>query len=297
MIITSALKQGDTVAIVSTARKISEPEIQFAINWLTSLGYKVVLGKTIGLVHNQFAGTDTERAEDFQVFLDNPEVNAIWCARGGYGTVRIIDLIDFSNFIKKPKWIIGYSDVTVLHSHIHNIGVATIHAAMPVDIETASAEAKKTLNDALNGKPSSWELLANTNNKSGIAQGEAVGGNLSILYSLCGSSSAITTKGKILFIEDLDEYYYHIDRMLHNLARNGLFKDLAGLVVGGMNSMHDNAIPFGYSVAEMILEITKDYDYPIVFEAPFGHIPDNRAVIFGKQLRLHVGDDRISIHF
>lgn len=297
MIIPSPLKQGDTVAIVSTARKISKLEIQFAINWLNNLGYKVLLGKTIGLEHYQFAGTDTERAADFQSVLNKPEVKAIWCARGGYGTVRMIDLIDFSNFNAHPKWIIGYSDVTVLHSHIHNLGVATIHAVMPLDIEPASAEAKQTLENALLGSFTSVEFDATNTNVKGEVVGEAVGGNLSILHSLCGSNSAIKTNDKILFLEDLDEYYYHVDRMLQNLARNGMFKDLKGLVVGGMNSMHDNAIPFGYSVEEIILEITKQYSYPIVFNAPFGHIKDNRAVILGKQIRLLSGGDKIQIEY
>lgn len=295
MIITAPLVKGDTVAITATARKITKTEIQFAINWLTDLGYKVLLGATIGKEHHQFAGTDAERAADFQSLIDNPTVKAIWCARGGYGTVRMIDLIDFSNFIKKPKWIIGYSDITVLHSHIHNLEISTIHAPMPLDIEPASAEAKQSLIKALNGDDYEIEFSSNTNNKKGNAQGQAIGGNLSVLYSMCGSESAINTKGKILFLEDLDEYYYHIDRMLQNLKRNGMLKDLAGLVIGRMNSMHDNAIPFGYSLENIILEITSDYSYPVVFEAPFGHIKDNRAVIFGKTIRLLAGGNKIVI--
>jgi len=297
MLIPAPLVKGNTVAIVSTARKISKSEIQFAINWLNNLGYKVLLGKTIGLEHNQFAGTDIERARDFQSVLNNNDVKAIWCARGGYGTVRIIDLLDFSGLINQPKWIVGYSDVTVLHSHINNLGVATIHAAMPLDIESASAEAKKTLKNALRGNFTSVEFPIAKENKKGTAIGEAVGGNLSILYSLCGSSSAIDTKNKILFLEDLDEYYYHIDRMLQNLARNGMFENLKGLVIGGMTSMHDNAISFGESIEDIIMKVTEGYDYPVVFNAPFGHIKDNRAVIFGKKVRLHLGSDKIFIEY
>lgn len=293
--IPTALKKGDTVAITATARKITEDEIQFAINWLTDLGYKILLGNTIGKEHHQFAGTDAERAADFQSLLDNPEVKAIWCARGGYGTVRIIDLIDFSGFNEQPKWIIGYSDITVLHSQIHNLGFASIHAPMPLDIEPASAEAKQSLIKAFKGEEYGIEFPSNVNNKKGNAEGLATGGNLSVLYSMCGSKSAIETKGKILFLEDLDEYYYHIDRMLQNLKRNGMFKNLAGLVIGGMNSMHDNAIPFGYNLEDIILEMTNEYSYPVVFEAPFGHIKDNRAVILGKKLRLLVEDNEVVI--
>lgn len=295
MLIPSPLTQGDTVAIVSTARKISESEIQFAVNWLKGLGYKVWLGKTLELEHYQFAGTDKQRAADFQLALDNPEIKAIWCARGGYGTVRMVDLIDFSAFKKQPKWVIGYSDVTVLHSHIHTMGISTIHAPMPIDIESTSAEAKETLKNAFRGNFTSVEVKADQNNKQGDAYGEAIGGNLSILYSLCGSDSAINTDGKILFLEDLDEYYYHVDRMLQNLDRNGMFKNLSGLVIGGMNSMHDNAIPFGYSIEAMILELTEKYNYPIVFNAPFGHIKDNRAVIFGKKVNLKSDTNKISL--
>ena len=295
MIIPAPLVKGDTVAITATARKITKTEIQFAVNWLTDLGYKVLLGETIGKEHHQFAGTDIERATDFQSLIDNPEVKAIWCARGGYGTVRMIDLIDFSDFIKKPKWVIGYSDITVLHSHIHNLEIATIHASMPLDIEPASAEAKQSLINAITGDDYEIEFPSNANNKKGNAQGQAIGGNLSMLYSMCGSASVIKTKGKILFLEDLDEYYYHIDRMLQNLKRNGMLKDLAGLVIGGMISMQDNAIPFGYSLENIILEITSGYSYPVVFEMPFGHIKDNRAVIFGKGVRLLAGDNKTVI--
>ena len=295
MSIPASLIKGDTIAITATARKITQVEIQFAINWLIDLGYKVVLGSTIGKAHHQFAGTDIERAADFQSLLDNPTVKAIWCARGGYGTVRMIDLIDFSNLAKHPKWIIGYSDITVLHSHVHNLGMATMHAPMPLDIEIASAEAKQSLIKALKGEDYELTFPSVTNKKKGKTEGEAIGGNLSVLYSLCGSESGIETKGKILFLEDLDEYYYHIDRMLQNLKRNGLFKDLTGLVIGGMNSMHDNSIPFGYSLEDMILEITNEYSYPVIFNAPFGHIKDNRAVILGKKVRLLVGSEKVVI--
>ncbi|WP_010181509.1 S66 peptidase family protein [Aquimarina agarilytica] len=290
--IPAPLKKGDTVAIVATARKISLSEIDFAINWLKSLGYKVLLGKTIELAHHQFAGTDVQRATDLQNMLNNPEIKAIWCARGGYGSVRIIDKVDFSVLTRQPKWLIGYSDVTAIHSHLNQLNMATIHASMPIDIEKSSIQAKETLVHLLQGKNNLIDFGATPKNKIGQANGIAIGGNLSMLYSLCGSISAINTKGKILFLEDLDEYLYHIDRMLQNLDRNGLFKDLSGLVIGAMTNMHDNSIPFGYTVKEMILEITKTYDYPIIFDAPFGHIKDNRAIAFGKEISLEATNEK-----
>jgi len=277
MITPPYLQPNDTIAIVATARKISSGEVSFAKQWLIDQGFKVVLGKTIDLEYHQFAGTDAQRAQDFQNAIDDPNIKAIWCARGGYGTIRMLDLLDFSNFKNQPKWIVGYSDVTVLHSHLHNLGVASIHAPMPIDIENASAEAKQSLIDALTLSDYKNSFLNQYKLKGG-----SVGGNLSMLYSMCGSKTALDTSGKILWIEDLDEYLYHIDRMLQNLDRNGMFANLKALVVGAMTQMNDNSIPFGFRVEEMILEITKKYPYPIYFNAPFGHIKDNRAVVMGR---------------
>ena len=295
MIIPSKLNKGDTVKIVSTARKVSENEIQFATEWLKRLGFRVKLGKTIGLEHHQFAGTDQQRTKDFQEAIDSPEINAIWCARGGYGTIRIIDLLDFSKFKKNPKWIIGYSDITVLHSHLHNLNIATIHAPMAFDIGDASAEARQSLQNLLSGKSNTYNFKSDPLNKTGNAEGVAIGGNLSVLYSMCGSKSAIDTTGKILFLEDLDEYLYHIDRMFQNLDRNGILKDLAALVIGGMTKMHDNSTPFGYSVYEILLNSTKSNNYPVIFNAPFGHITDNRSVILGKKISLKADINNVTL--
>ena len=283
----SPLKKGDTIAIISTARKVNIQEIEFGVKWLQDFGFNVILGKTIGAAHCQFAGSDKMRAQDLQLMIDDPKIKAIWCARGGYGTVKIVDLIDFSVLKKFPKWIMGYSDITVLHSHLQQLGIPTIHSPMAFDIQRSSAEAQQTLQHALFGAANTICFSSVQQNRLGVAKGLAVGGNLSILYSLCGSESSIDTQGKILFIEDLDEYLYHIDRMLQNLDRNGMFRNLAALVVGAMTNMHDNKIPFGSSVQEMILQVTSKYNYPVVFEAPFGHISDNRAIVFGKELELH----------
>lgn len=291
------LKKGDTVAIVSTARKISSDQIIAAIKLLEKWGLNVVIGNTIGSEENQFAGNDEARINDFQQQLNNPKVKAIWCARGGYGTVRIVDKLDFSEFKKHPKWIIGYSDITVLHSHIHNLGIETLHATMPINIEKSSKLSIETLKKSLFGKNLSYEISADEKNKLGNAEGEIVGGNLSVLYSLLGSKSAIKTDGKMLIIEDLDEYLYHIDRMLMNLKRNGYFNNLKGLIIGGMTNMHDNEIPFGKTSEEIILDCVAEYDFPVVFNFPAGHLDDNRALILGRKATLEVGEIKSKITF
>jgi len=291
------LKIGDKVAIVSTARKVSKKELEFAFVLLKKWGLKVVFGKTIDAEENQFAGNNELRTSDFQEMLDNPEINAIWCARGGYGTVRIIDQLDFSEFKKNPKWIIGYSDVTVLHSHIHKMGIETLHAQMPVDIENKSEASRSSIKNVLFGKDYTMEVSSDKNNKIGNASGQLVGGNLSILYSLCGSPSAINTDGKILFIEDLDEYLYHVDRMMQNLKRNGMLTHLKGLVIGGMTQMNDNTIPFEKTVTEIILDVCKGYDFPIAFNFPAGHVQDNRALIMGREVELKITNFDVTLKF
>ena len=297
MIRPSYLKEGDTVAIVSTARKVSKKELLSAITILKNWRLKVVLGTSIEAEEHQFAGNDKLRTTDFQAMLDHPEINAIWCARGGYGTVRIIDQLDFSNFKKHPKWIIGYSDVTVLHAHLHQLGIETLHAQMPVSIETKPEVTINSIKATLFGEQYGIKIPSEKNNSTGKASGQLIGGNLSILYSLCGSPSALNTKGKILFIEDLDEYLYHIDRMLQNLKRNGTFDELEGLIVGGMTQMHDNDIPFGKSAEEIILSICLDYNFPIAFNFPAGHVEDNRALIMGREVSLEIDQTHVKLMF
>lgn len=286
------LQKGDSVAIISTARKISLDEIKPAIELLESWGLKVVVGKTIGLENNQFAGTLQERIDDLQDVLDDATIKAIWCARGGYGTVQLIDKIDFSIFKKNPKWIIGYSDITVLHAHIHNFGIETVHATMPINISKNSENAKESLKNALLGNQLYYKFPSHQLNISGKPNGEIIGGNLSVLYSLLGSKSSINTKNKLLFLEDLDEYLYHIDRMLQNLKRNGYFENISGIIVGGMTQMRDNDIPFGKTAEEIILEIVKPYNIPVIFGAPFGHLDDNRTLIFGRNAQL-ISDEKL----
>ncbi len=291
------VKKGDKIAIVSTARRISLREVKDSVAIIKTWGLEPVIGSTIEAEQHQFAGSDEARRADFQNMLDNQDIKAIWCARGGYGTVRIIDQIDFSNFSKNPKWIIGYSDITVLHSHIHNLGIATIHAAMPVDFHRGTKAAMNSLRDTLFGKKMEYTIPSSKKNILGNASGTLIGGNLSILYSLCGSPSTIDTSGKILCIEDLDEYLYHIDRMLQNLKRNGYFENLSGLIVGGMNKMHDNNIPFGRKPKRIILDIVKEYNFPVVFKFPMGHIEDNRALILGAEVSLEVKKNEVVVKY
>ena len=297
MITPPYLQKGDTVAIVSTARKNIEDNLKPTIDLLENWGLKVKIGKTIGLDHFQLAGTDEERAADFQEQLDNQNIKAIWCVRGGYGTVRMLDLLDFTKFKQNPKWIVGFSDVTVLHSHLNRMGYESLHAIMPVSVPRATSEAIDSFCKALFGEHLEYTLTCDAINHNGKAKGELVGGNLSILYSLLGSESAIDCKDKILFIEDLDEYLYHVDRMLMNLKRNGCLSSLKGIVVGAMTKMNDNDIPWGKNALEIIEDITKDLKIPVIYNFPAGHIQDNRALIFGRQVSMEVNGKESKLIF
>ena len=287
MITPPYLKKGDTIAIVATARKNIDDNLKFATDLLNSWGLNVKIGSTIGLDSDQLAGTDAQRAKDFQDQMDNFNIKAIWCVRGGYGTVRMIDLLDFTKFKLNPKWIIGFSDVTVLHNHLNTMGFKSIHGIMPVSSK-ATEEAKETLKISLFGEKLKYEIDTHPMNKFGKASGELVGGNLSILYSLMGSKSAINCDDKILFIEDLDEYLYHIDRMMMNLRRNGCLESIKGIIVGAMTKMKDNDIPWGKDALQIIEDVTKKYNIPIIYNFPAGHISDNRALIMGNKVSITV---------
>jgi len=294
MITPPYLKKGDKIAIVSPARKISPAEVETAINIFKSWGLEVVLGDHLFASYNQFAGSDEQRLSDFQQMLDDDSIHAIVCSRGGYGTVRIIDRLDFSRFLQSPKWIVGYSDVTVLHSHIHrHYGVETLHAVMPVNFKDKcdGSPSLNSLKKALFGKELVYRFPAEQYSRKGSCEGPLVGGNLSILYSLTNTVSDINTNGKILFLEDLDEYLYHIDRMMMNLRRSGKLEGLAGLIVGSMTKMHDNDVPYDKTANEIIAGAVEDYPYPVCYNFPAGHIDDNRALILGREVTLEVGDN------
>ena len=291
------LTKGDTVGILATARKVDLAPLQPAIALLKSWGLNVVIGKTIGLDNNQLAGADWQRATDLQEMLDNPKIKAIWCGKGGYGTVRIVDRINFTKFKKKPKWFIGFSDATVLHSHINTMDIATMHALVGISVKSATPAAIESFRKALFGEKLSYTIPPHAFNKPGKAAGELAGGNLSVLYSIMGSKSETDYKGKIIFIEDLDEYLYHIDRMMVNLDRNNYFKNVKGIIIGAMSKMRDNDIPWGHDALQIIQDITKEYNIPICFNFPVGHIQDNRTLVMGKQITLDVSASGTKIVF
>lgn len=291
MIIPSYLQSGDTVAIAAPARKISQEELAPAVAMLEKAGFNIYYDNRLFAQHHQFAGDETVRAAYIQDLLDNPEVKAIWCARGGYGSARIIDRLDFSFFCQHPKWICGYSDVTVFHNHIHrNFNIATLHTTMPISVKEGMYDtpATQTFIAALKGEPLSYELPLHPLNRLGNVTAPVVGGNLSMLYSLLGSPSDLNTDGKILFIEDLDEYLYHIDRMMTNLERNGKLAKLAGMLVGHLSDMHDNTIPYGKNAEEIVAEHCAKYDFPVLFNFPAGHLPDNRAIRLGLPMSIEI---------
>ena len=290
MICPPFLKRGDKVAVIATARKISEEELSFAFKTLRDWGLEPVTGANLYAVENQFAGSDEQRAADLQWAINQPEIRAIFIARGGYGTVRVVDQVDFSQMRPHPKWVVGYSDVTVLHSHIQKFYyTATIHGTMPLNFHK-NAEATETLRKCLFGESLSYITTPHSLNRTGTAKGEIVGGNLSLLYALAGTPDDLDLHGKILFLEDLDEYLYHVDRMMMNLKRSGKLRHLAGLVVGGMSEMKDNAIPFGKNAEEIIYDAVREYSYPVCFNFPAGHIDRNLAIYLGKEVVLEVSN-------
>lgn len=300
MIIPPFLKKGDKAGILSTARKITKKQIRPAVNMLESWGLKVITGRTTGLSHHQYAGNDGQRAGDLQTMLDDPEIRLIWCAKGGYGTVRIIDRINFQTFLKNPKWIAGYSDVTVLHAHLNNhFNVATIHSPMAGEIaqKGSPTDAIRSFRNAIFGKPERYVFPPSKENQGGTTEGVLVGGNLSILYNLQCSSSDFSPAGKILFLEEVDEYLYHIDRMLWSLKRSGKLDRLSGMVVGGMTEMNDNEVPFGKQAREILKEHLEPLSIPVCYDFPSGHLKDNRSFYLGVKSRLTCTPKKSRVEF
>ena len=295
---------GDKIGIVAPARKVTPAEIEYGIELLRNNGFEPVLGKNLFGEFNQFSGTDNERAADLQHMIDDNSIKAIICARGGYGMLRIIDDIDMAPLIDHPKWLIGFSDITALHSHAHtNIGLETIHANMLINFQKDNFDATsfETLMKALKGEELFYEWQTPEQhqklNKHGSITAEIVGGNLSLLYACTGTASDLDCVGKILFIEDIEEYLYHIDRMMVHLKRTGKLENIAALVVGGMTNMNDNKVPYGKTAEEIIREHTSEFNYPVVFGFPAGHTKENFALILGREAELEVGDEKNSLRF
>lgn len=286
MHIPSLLRPGDVVYITAPARSLSYESALQAKDIIEQYGFAVKFGQTIGTTFHQWSAPDEERAADLNFAIQNDEVKAILMARGGYGTVRIIDLVDFSPLTLKPKWLIGFSDITALHSHVWNrYRLPSIHAPMPINFPINTQESIQSIfMQMTNGHG----CLTGCKGRAGFADGFLVGGNLSVLYSLLGSQSFPDLEGAILVLEDLDEYLYHIDRMLHALSRAGVFRRLAGVVVGSFTDMHDNAVPFGYTVPDIIVHHFSRLDIPIALDANIGHHEDQRAFIHGAKARLEV---------
>lgn len=288
---------GDTVAITCPAKKLTR-DILDAVTLLESWGLNVVLGETVKASWHQFAGTDELRASDMQQFLDDPNIKAIFAARGGYGTIRIIDRIDFSVFKKHPKWIIGFSDITVLHSHIQAVyKTESIHGQMPLTIPDGSSVSLETLKKALFNEALDYKYTSAVKNRSGEANAVLIGGNLTLLVMMAGSVSEQDYSEKILFLEDVGEYLYSLDRMMWNLKRSGKLTNLKGLIVGSFSEMKDNDIPFGQTAEQIIMEHVKEFDYPVCFNFPAGHINDNRALIFGRKVNMLVEEQNVSLTY
>ncbi len=296
MIVPKKIKTGDKVGVISTARKISMEELCPAIKILESWGLNVVLGKYIFEQQNQFAGTIDQRRSDLQNMISDDSISAIFCARGGYGTIQIIDQIDFSKLENNPKWIIGYSDITILHSHLNTLGIASMHSTMPINYINNTTSSLNSLKESIfELSNSTISSPTHSLNKFGRVKANLVGGNLSILYSLLGSKSDINTDQKILFLEDLDEYLYHIERMIISMKRNGKFENLKGMIVGEMINMHDNKVSFGRTAEEIIFNQIEEYDFPICFGFPSGHINDNRTLKFGLNSILNIRRNSVSL--
>jgi muramoyltetrapeptide carboxypeptidase len=301
------LQKGDTIAIVAPAGilKNREGTIQKAKELAENWGLSVILGKNVFNQNNHFAGTDAERAADFQEALDNKSIKAIWTARGGYGSVRILDLLDFTKFKEHPKWIIGYSDITALHNHIHNLGIETMHGMMATSLEEKPEEIIQTISSfkkALFGEKLKYSIPAPEGNRNAILnsgevlKGQLIGGNLSILTSMLGSNSQLLTEGKILFIEEIGEYKYSIDRMVQSLKRAGYFTKVKAVIVGNMSSIKKNSTQWGSTIEQLILEAIPK-NIPVLFDFPAGHEADNRALIFGRNVALEVDMEKYLLVF
>jgi muramoyltetrapeptide carboxypeptidase len=298
MTIPPYLNAGDTIGIVCPAGQMEADRARDCIETLQRWGFRVRVGKTLGHAYHYFSGTDAERLADLQEMLDDPEIRAILCGRGGYGTSRIIDRIDFGAFLRSPKWVIGFSDVTVLHAHLYSVwDTASLHAPMAGAFQGAGAGSPSvaSLRDALLGEKAHYRCAPHSFNRVGITEAALAGGNLTLLAHLVGSSSMPDTRGLILFIEDIGEYVYNLDRMLVQLDRSGKLEGLSGLIVGGFTDLKDTVIPFGQTVEALILDKVRPYGYPVCFGFPTSHSGENYALKVGGRYRLEVQTSGVSL--
>lgn len=287
------LKKGDKIAITCPAKTLKTP-LTDAIKLLEEWGLEVVLGKTIDAVHHQFSGTDELRAADMQAFINEDSIKAIIAARGGYGCIRIVDDIDWTPLVLKPKWLIGFSDITTFHVQLQAMNIQSLHAQMPSTIAESSKLGLETLRKALFNETFDYSFASTTDNKLGEAEGEIIGGNLSLL---CACINDLDFSDKILFIEEVGEYPYVIDRMIRTLDRAGKLGNLKALIVGGFTDIKVNDPPFGYSIPEIINAVVGKYNYPVCYQFPAGHLPDNRAIILGRDIQLNIGPAEVKVSY
>jgi len=294
------LQRGDTIGIVAPASYVTETELQPAVELISSWGLKLIFGNHVFKRRNSFAGTDVQRAHDFQLMLDNPGIKAILCARGGYGSIRIINMLNFDTFVRNPKWIAGCSDITVFHAYLQqSLGIESLHSAMlrNIDPKKPDIASLDSLRSILFGELKEYIVKSHPANRTGEAGGVLIGGNLSVLYSLAGTDFDPDTRGKILFIEDLNEYLYHIDRMIMNFKARGKFERLNGLIIGAMNGMKVSQSGFRKPAYELISDAVAGYHYPVLFRFPSGHVHPNMGLILGREVVMKVQPDSCTLTF
>ena len=297
MIQPPTLNPGDLIYITAPA-KITDPKtVFFAKEYLEKKGFKVLVSAHCFGSHNYFSGTDEERMLDLQFGIDHPDVRAILCARGGYGSIRLVDRINWANMLREPKWMIGFSDITVFHHRLNKLGVQSIHGSMPINFEKNTTASISTLVNCLIGQWPHISVAPNQSNKPGVAIGNLIGGTLSIVYSMLGTDDQYDFEDSILFLEDVGEHYYHVERMIFALGKAGVFEKTKGLIIGGMTELEDTDPPLGRSIEEIILEQLRFSNMPVIFNFPAGHIEDNRAIVFGKKVQLTVGEAEVKINY
>lgn len=292
-----SLQTGDLVYLCAPAKAIEEHYVVAAEQWLSQIGIRCIRSKHLSGRHHYFSGTELERLADLQEGLDHPEAKAIWCMRGGYGSIQLLDGLQWAQFIREPKWLIGFSDICVLHHKIQSLGFQSIHGTMALNIDKNSDQAKQRLRDLLFGQRKSFEIEAHPLNQIGACTGQLIGGNLSIVYSMLANPDAYDFREAILFIEDLAEHLYHIDRMLHALRRAGALEQINGLIIGGMTDLEDTDVPFGKSLEALILAHFPYRKIPICFDFPVGHIDDNQALALGASAHLEVNAAHVVLNY
>lgn len=297
MIQPPALNPGDLIYITAPAKFMDPQAVSYAKKYLEQNGFKVLISKNCLGKHHYFSGTDEERLLDFQFGIDHPDVRAILCARGGYGSIRLVDRINWANMLREPKWLIGFSDITVFHHRLNKLGVQSIHGSMPINFEKNTEAALISLINILQGSWPQFLLPAIISNKAGIATGNLIGGNLSIVYSMLGTEDQFDFEDSILFLEDVGEHYYQVERMIFALGKAGVFEKIKGLIIGGITELEDTDPPLGRSVEEIILEQLRFSNMPVIFNFPVGHINDNRALVIGKHIKINVNENKTVVSY